>query len=50
MIKRNMGNFLPRIIRKYYKILEIPDNTKKIIEPFVGEGDLLSFIDKKNQY
>lgn len=30
--------------------MKIPKNIKKIIEPFVGNGDLLNFIQNKNLY
>lgn len=49
MSKKNLGQFYTTNYQYILKNMKIPDNIKNIIEPFVGCGDLLKFIDK-NKY
>ena len=45
--KKKYSQFYTTNYKEILQDLKIPNDTKKIIEPFVGEGDLLSFINKK---
>lgn len=47
--KKKLGQFFTTNYKYILSDLSIPDNIKKIIEPFCGNGDLLNFIDK-NKY
>ena len=49
MSKTKLGQFYTTNYQYILKNMKIPDNIKNIIEPFVGCGDLLKFIDK-NKY
>ena len=44
MSKKELGKFFTTNYEKILSDLEIPTDQKIIIEPFVGEGDLLNFI------
>jgi hypothetical protein len=44
--KQELGQFFSTQYEKILQNLSIPLTTKHIIEPFVGQGDLLSFIEK----
>ncbi len=46
--KKNLGQFFTTNYEKILNGFEIPENINKIIEPFVGNGDLLKFIKKDN--
>lgn len=48
--KKNLGQFYTTNYEYILSNMKIPKNTKHIIEPFVGNGDLLKFIKKKNKY
>lgn len=45
--KQKLGQFFTTNYKYILSNLCIPENIKKIIEPFCGNGDLLNFIDKK---
>lgn len=47
--KQKLGQFFTTNYKYILSDLSIPDNIKKIIEPFCGNGDLLNFFDK-NKY
>ncbi len=44
--KQKLGQFFTTNYKYILSGLSVPENTKKIIEPFCGNGDLLNFIDK----
>ena len=48
MNKRNSVNFI--LIMNILSNMNIPNETHNIIEPFVGNGDLLKFIKNKENY
>lgn len=50
MNKSELGQFYTTNYEYILSNMEIPNNTKNIIEPFVGNGDLLKFIQNKNKY
>lgn len=50
MTKSELGQFYTTNYEYILSNMEIPNNTKNIIEPFVGNGDLLKFIQNKNKY
>lgn len=50
MAKSELGQFYTTNYEYILSDMKIPDNTKNIIEPFVGNGDLLKFIKDKNKY
>lgn len=50
MSKKQLGQFYTTNYEYILKNMQIPDNITTIIEPFVGCGDLLSFIKNKEQY
>jgi hypothetical protein len=50
MSKKELGQFYTTNYEYILSNMEIPDNIKTIIEPFVGNGDLLKFITNKNKY
>ena len=50
MSKKQLGQFYTTNYEYILKNMQIPDNITTIIEPFVGCGDLLSFIKNKQQY
>lgn len=45
--KQELGQFFTTNYKYILSNLHIPDNIKKVIEPFCGNGDLLNFFDKK---
>jgi len=45
--KHDLGQFYTTNYKYIFRGLSIPKNTKKIIEPFCGNGDLLKFIPSK---
>lgn len=48
MSKKQLGQFYTTNYEYILSNIEIPNNIKTIIEPFVGNGDLLKFIKKTN--
>lgn len=50
LTKRNLGQFYTTNYKYILQNLEIPDDVKNIIEPFVGNGDLLNFINFEKKY
>ena len=50
MIKQELGQFYTTRYEYILSGMEIPNNVKTIIEPFVGKGDLLKFILNKEKY
>lgn len=48
--KKKYGRFYTTNYTYILKGMYIPDDIKIIIEPFVGDGDLLNFISDKNKY
>lgn len=50
MNKNELGQFYTTNYKYILSNMSIPDNIKTIIEPFVGKGDLLNFIENKNNY
>ena len=48
MNKKKLGQFYTTNYEYILSNMEIPDNVKTIVEPFVGNGDLLNFIKKTN--
>ena len=44
MSKQRLGQFYTTNYDYILSNMKIPENTKHIIEPFVGNGDLLNFI------
>lgn len=44
--KQKLGQFFTTNYKYILSNLNVPQNIKKIIEPFCGNGDLLNFIDK----
>lgn len=50
MSKSQLGQFYTKNYEYILLNMEIPKNTRTIIEPFVGNGDLLNFIENKNEY
>jgi hypothetical protein len=46
--KKQLGQFYTTNYEYIFSNMEIPNNVKTIIEPFVGNGDLLKFINKDN--
>lgn len=46
--KKLLGQYMTLNFELILNGMFIPENTKKIIEPFVGNGDLLKFIKNKN--
>ena len=50
MSKRQLGQFYTTNYKYILSNMNIPDNIKTIVEPFVGNGDLLNFINNKNDY
>lgn len=49
-IKQKLGQFYTTNYDYILQNLYIPENIKKIIEPFAGNGDLLNFIKNKDNY
>ena len=49
MTKSQLGQFYTTNYDYILSNMKIPDDTKNIIEPFVGNGDLLKFIKNKNE-
>src|SRR3990167_10330423 len=47
--KQKLGQFFTTNYKYILSNLSIPDNVKKIIQPFCSNGDLLNFFDK-NKY
>jgi hypothetical protein len=47
IVKQKLGQFFTTNYKYILSNLYVPNNIKKIIEPFCGNGDLLNFIDKK---
>jgi site-specific DNA-adenine methylase len=47
MSKKQLGQFYTTNYEYILSNMEIPEDTKTIIEPFVGNGDLLKFIKNK---
>lgn len=50
MSKKQLGQFYTTNYEYILSNMEIPEDVKIIIEPFVGNGDLLNFIKNKNKY
>lgn len=50
MSKSQLGQFYTTNYEYILSNMEIPENVKTIIEPFVGNGDLLNFIKDRNKY
>ena len=50
MSKTQLGQFYTTNYQYILSGMSIPDGTKNIIEPFVGNGDLLNFIKNKENY
>ncbi len=50
MSKNELGQFYTTNYEYILSNMNIPNNTKTIIEPFVGNGDLLNFIQNKTKY
>jgi hypothetical protein len=50
MLKRQLGQFYTTNYEYILSNMSIPDNVNTIIEPFVGNGDLLGFIKDKSKY
>lgn len=50
MNKSQLGQFYTTNYEYILSNMEIPNNVKTIIEPFVGNGDLLKFIKNKDDY
>lgn len=50
MSKNELGQFYTTNYKYILSDMEIPDHVKTIIEPFVGNGDLLNFIKNKIKY
>lgn len=48
--KKNLGQFYTTNYEYILSNMEIPSNVKTIVEPFVGNGDLLKFIKNKPNY
>lgn len=48
--KKQLGQFYTTNYNYILSNMEIPSGVKTIIEPFVGNGDLLKFIKKKSNY
>ncbi len=48
--KKKLGQFYTTNYNYILKNMVIPDEIKNIIEPFVGNGDLLKFIEDKKKY
>ena len=48
MSKKQLGQFYTTNYEYILSNMKIPNNVKTIIEPFVGNGDLLKFIKKTN--
>lgn len=48
--KKNLGQFYTTNYEYILSNMKIPKNVNHIIEPFVGEGDLLEFIKNKKKY
>ena len=48
--KHELGQFYTTNYNYILSNMEIPNNVKTIIEPFVGRGDLLNFISNKEKY
>lgn len=50
MSKNELGQFFTTNYKYILSGMEIPDGIENIIEPFVGNGDLLNFIKNKEKY
>ena len=50
MSKNELGQFYTTNYKYILSNMEIPENVNTIIEPFVGNGDLLRFVKNINQY
>tara|TARA_Y100000592_G_C5469599_1_gene318648 strand:- start:1590 stop:2795 length:1206 start_codon:yes stop_codon:yes gene_type:complete len=50
MSKSELGQFYTTNYEYILSNMEIPNNVKTIVEPFVGNGDLLKFIKNKDKY
>lgn len=50
MSKEELGQFYTTNYEYILSGMKIPDSVKNIIEPFVGNGDLLEFINDENKY
>lgn len=50
IIKRQFGQFYTTNYEYILSNMKIPNDVKTIVEPFVGNGDLLKFIENKNNY
>ena len=50
MSKNQLGQFYTTNYDYILQNMKIPDNIKTIIEPFAGNGDLLNFIQNKEDY
>ena len=48
--KKQLGQFYTTNYEYILSNMKIPDNINHIIEPFVGNGDLLNFIENKDKY
>tara|TARA_B100000900_G_C20581342_1_gene717677 strand:- start:854 stop:2164 length:1311 start_codon:yes stop_codon:yes gene_type:complete len=49
-IKKDYGQFYTKNYEYILQNIKIPNNIKKIIEPFAGECDLLNYINNQNNY
>lgn len=49
-MKKSLGQFYTTRCNYILQGMTIPTTTKIIIEPFVGQGDLLKFIQTPNLY
>lgn len=50
MSKKQLGQFYTTNYEHILRNMYIPENIKHIIEPFVGNGDLLKFLQNKEKY
>lgn len=48
--KKDLGQFYTKNYEYILQNLEIPSHVKTIVEPFAGRGDLLKFIENKDDY
>lgn len=50
MSKKELGQFYTTNYEYILSDMDIPDTVETIVEPFVGNGDLLNFIKNRNKY
>ena len=49
LCKQNLGQFYTTNQEYILQGMQIPDGIKNIIEPFTGNGDLITFIEKEQE-